>query len=106
MNHAGATPPVRRSGYTSSGFLLQPTRHRRSPAGRSHHRLSNEPAPALLDERGRVRNLPEIYELLPEKGDHEDSTWPMLADRGLLRGYRFEGFLRTIDSPKDVAQAE
>ncbi|MDE3074330.1 MAG: nucleotidyltransferase family protein [Chloroflexota bacterium] len=49
---------------------------------------------------------PAIRELLPERGDHETTTWPELARQGRLHGYRFEGFWRSLDSAKDVAEAE
>lgn len=48
---------------------------------------------------------PEIVELLPERGDHEDTTFPQLASRGKLAGYRIPGFWRGIDTVKDVLEA-
>ncbi|RNL87408.1 nucleotidyltransferase family protein [Halostreptopolyspora alba] len=43
--------------------------------------------------------------MLPEKGDHESSTFPELADEGRLFGYRIGGFWRGIDTAKDVKEA-
>jgi NDP-sugar pyrophosphorylase family protein len=48
---------------------------------------------------------PECIGLLPDKGDHEDSTFPELARAGKLGGYRIEGYWRGIDTVKDVIEA-
>lgn len=48
---------------------------------------------------------PEVVSLLPDKGDHEDSTFPQLADEGRLIGYRISGYWKGIDTVKDVISA-
>jgi len=48
---------------------------------------------------------PEALERLPEKGDHELSTFPELAAEGKLRGYRHEGVWLTVNTPKDLRRA-
>lgn len=48
---------------------------------------------------------PECVDLLPDKGDHEDSTFPELARQGKLGGYRIDGYWRGIDTVKDVIEA-
>lgn len=48
---------------------------------------------------------PDVIGLLPDKGDHEDSTFPQLAHDGRLVGYRIEGYWRGIDTVKDVMEA-
>ncbi|MFI1886238.1 NDP-sugar synthase [Streptomyces jumonjinensis] len=48
---------------------------------------------------------PDVVELLPDKGDHEDSTFPELASDGRLIGYRLSGYWRGIDTVKDVVEA-
>ncbi len=48
----------------------------------------------------------EALELLPERGDHEQSTFPELAAAGRLRGYRHEGVWLTVNTPKDLRRAE
>jgi NDP-sugar pyrophosphorylase family protein len=48
---------------------------------------------------------PECIDLLPDKGDHEDSTFPELARDGKLGGYRIEGYWKGIDTVKDVIEA-
>ncbi|HEX2053023.1 MAG TPA: nucleotidyltransferase family protein, partial [Actinomycetota bacterium] len=48
---------------------------------------------------------PECVDLLPDRGDHEDSTFPELAQAGKLGGYRIEGYWRGIDTVKDVLEA-
>jgi NDP-sugar pyrophosphorylase family protein len=46
-----------------------------------------------------------ITQLLPLKGDHEDSTFPSLAERRSLSAYKFRGYWRGIDTVKDVVEA-
>jgi mannose-1-phosphate guanylyltransferase len=48
----------------------------------------------------------EALELLPDEGDHEDSTFPGLASRGRLSALRFSGAWRSVDSLKDLREAE
>lgn len=48
---------------------------------------------------------PELTEMLPELGDHEDSTFPDLASEGKLWGYRITGYWRGIDTVKDIQEA-
>ncbi|MFI1092306.1 NDP-sugar synthase [Streptomyces sp. NPDC020917] len=48
---------------------------------------------------------PDVIGRLPDKGDHEDSTFPDLAQEGLLVGYRISGYWRGIDTVKDVIEA-
>jgi uncharacterized protein (DUF1800 family) len=52
----------------------------------------------LLDE--------EALERLPERGDHEQSTFPELAEEGKLFAYRHEGLWITVNTPKDLMRAE
>ena len=42
----------------------------------------------------------------PEKGDHEQSTFPELAAEGKLGGYRHDGVWLTVNTPKDLRRAE
>jgi NDP-sugar pyrophosphorylase family protein len=48
---------------------------------------------------------PEILSLLPEKGDHEDTTFPQLAVDKRLAGYKIPGYWRGVDTVKDVKEA-
>ncbi|WP_052874798.1 nucleotidyltransferase family protein [Streptomyces sp. NBC_01439] len=48
---------------------------------------------------------PDVIGLLPDKGDHEDSTFPQLAKDGRLIGYRLSGYWRGVDTVKDVIEA-
>jgi NDP-sugar pyrophosphorylase family protein len=48
----------------------------------------------------------EAIERLPERGDHEQSTFPELADEGKLYGFRHEGLWITVNTPKDLQRAE
>ena len=43
---------------------------------------------------------------LPERGDHEQSTFPELAAAGRLRGFRHTGVWLTVNTPKDLHRAE
>ena len=47
----------------------------------------------------------EALALLPEKGDHELSTFPELAAARRLRAYRHEGVWLTVNTPKDLRRA-
>ena len=48
---------------------------------------------------------PEALERLPERGDHEQSTFPELAQEGKLRGHRHGGVWLTVNTPKDLRRA-
>jgi NDP-sugar pyrophosphorylase family protein len=48
----------------------------------------------------------EALERLPERGDHETSTFPELAGEGKLRAYRHDGFWLTVNTPKELRRAE
>jgi NDP-sugar pyrophosphorylase family protein len=48
----------------------------------------------------------EALERLPERGDHEQSTFPELAAEGKLRGFRHTGVWLTVNTPKDLRLAE
>ena len=43
---------------------------------------------------------------LPEKGDHETSTFPELAAEGQLGAFRHEGLWLTVNTPKDLRLAQ
>jgi NDP-sugar pyrophosphorylase family protein len=48
----------------------------------------------------------ETLALLPERGDHETSTFPDLASEGRVRAFRNTGLWLTINTPKDLRRAE
>jgi NDP-sugar pyrophosphorylase family protein len=48
---------------------------------------------------------PEAVPLLPDRGDHEDTTFPHLATESRLAGFRLSGYWRGIDTVKDVTEA-
>jgi NDP-sugar pyrophosphorylase family protein len=48
---------------------------------------------------------PEITALLPDLGDHEDTTFPGLAKEGRLSAYRINGYWRGVDNAKDLKTA-
>jgi len=47
----------------------------------------------------------EALERLPERGDHETSTFPELAAEGRLHALRHEGVWLTVNTPKDLRVA-
>jgi NDP-sugar pyrophosphorylase family protein len=49
---------------------------------------------------------PEALERLPDRGDHETSTFPELAAEGKLCGFRHDGVWLTVNTPKDLRGAE
>jgi NDP-sugar pyrophosphorylase family protein len=48
----------------------------------------------------------EALEQLPERGDHETTTFPLLAARRRLHGYRHLGTWLTVNTPKELRMAE
>lgn len=48
----------------------------------------------------------EALARLPERGDHELSTFPELAAEGKLYAYRHTGVWLTVNTPKDLRKAE
>jgi NDP-sugar pyrophosphorylase family protein len=48
----------------------------------------------------------EALARLPERGDHETSTFPELAATGRLGGFRHEGVWLTVNTPKDLRRCE
>jgi NDP-sugar pyrophosphorylase family protein len=47
----------------------------------------------------------EAIARLPERGDHESTTFPDLAEEGRLRAFRHEGLWLTVNTPKDLRRA-
>lgn len=47
----------------------------------------------------------KTIERFPQRGDHEDTTFPRLAAEGRLAGYRLKSYWRGIDNLKDVREA-
>jgi len=48
----------------------------------------------------------EALDQLPERGDHETTTFPLLAARRRLLGYRHRGVWLTVNTPKELRLAE
>lgn len=48
----------------------------------------------------------EAIARLPERGDHETTTFPELAAAGRLRAWRHEGLWLTVNTPKDLRVAQ
>jgi NDP-sugar pyrophosphorylase family protein len=47
----------------------------------------------------------EAIERFPEKGDHESTTFPELAEAGDLHAYRHDGLWLTVNTPKELRVA-
>jgi NDP-sugar pyrophosphorylase family protein len=47
----------------------------------------------------------EAIDRLPERGDHEQTTFPELAAEGKLRAFRHAGTWLTVNTPKDLRRA-
>jgi NDP-sugar pyrophosphorylase family protein len=48
----------------------------------------------------------EALERLPDRGDHERTTFPELAAEGRLAAFRHEGLWLTVNTPKDLRAAD
>jgi NDP-sugar pyrophosphorylase family protein len=48
----------------------------------------------------------EALDRLPQRGDHEQTTFPELAQEGKLFAHRHEGLWITVNTPKDLMRAE
>jgi NDP-sugar pyrophosphorylase family protein len=48
----------------------------------------------------------EALERLPERGDHEETTFPELAREGRVHAFRNTGLWLTINTPKDLRRAQ
>lgn len=48
----------------------------------------------------------ETIERLPDKGDHESTTFPELAAEGTLRAFRHRGLWLTVNTPKELRVAQ
>jgi len=48
----------------------------------------------------------EAVERLPERGDHEDTTFPELAAEGRIAAYRNTSFWLTVNTPKQLREAD
>jgi NDP-sugar pyrophosphorylase family protein len=46
-----------------------------------------------------------FFDLLPDVGDHEDTAFPLLAERGQLRAFHSRAYWRSIDTVKDLTEA-
>jgi NDP-sugar pyrophosphorylase family protein len=47
---------------------------------------------------------PRIIEKMPVKGDHEELTFPQLAEQNQLRVFKTRAFWKTIDTVKDLTE--
>lgn len=48
----------------------------------------------------------EFFSMLPDRGDHETTTFPKLAAQGKLFGFKSRAYWHPVDSIKDLHEAE
>lgn len=46
----------------------------------------------------------EVERMLPDQGDHEDSTFPRLAQERRLGAYKSRAYWRSVDTVKDISE--
>jgi NDP-sugar pyrophosphorylase family protein len=79
--------------------------HAASPGGAQAARVvgfRSEPVLPYWVNGGVYVLDPAIRDLLPDKGDHEEHTFPRLAKEGKLLGYKSQNFWRAVDTVKDL----
>lgn len=98
----------RRRGATATVMLTR----LRSPYGitrgdRAGHIVAFQEKPLLPHwiNAGVYVLAADFFRRLPERGDHETTTFPDLAAEGKLFGYRSHAYWRSIDSFKDLTEA-
>ncbi len=98
----------RRKGATATVMLTR----LRSPYGitrgdRAGHIVAFDEKPMLPHwiNAGVYVLAPDFFRGLPERGDHERTTFPELAAEGKLFGYRSRAYWRSIDTFKDLTEA-
>lgn len=98
----------RRKGATATVMLTR----LRSPYGitrgdRAGHIIAFEEKPLLPHwiNAGVYVLAADFFRRLPERGDHETTTFPELAAEGKLFGYYSRAYWRSIDSFKDLTEA-
>ena len=76
-------------------------------SGRSRIRCFDEkpPLPYWLNAGVYVLSR-QFFQMLPEKGDHETTLFPQLAECGGLRGYKSRAYWKGIDTLKDLSEVE
>ncbi len=47
---------------------------------------------------------PSVHELLPDRGDHEFTTLPLLAERGQMHAFKTHSFWRAMDTVRDITE--
>ncbi len=99
----------RRKGATATVMLTR----LRSPYGitrrdRAGHIVAFDEKPILPHwiNAGVYVLAPDFFHRLPDRGAHATTTFPALAAEGKLFGYRSRSYWRTIDTFKDLTEAE
>ena len=96
---SGAVATVMLTRFVSPYGIVQVTRDGRIIRFQEKPRL-----PHWINAGLYVLSRP-FFDLLPDVGDHEDSAFPLLAERGQLRAYRSRAYWRSIDTIKDLTEA-
>lgn len=93
---AGAMASILLAPYISQYGIVDVDEHHRVVGFRSEPRL-----PYWINAGVYVMEQ-AVRELLPDRGDHEASTFPQLAQQGKLHGFQNERFWRAVDTVKDL----
>jgi len=64
--------------------------------------FKEKPELALWINAGIYIIQPEVRELLPDVGDHEEITFPELAEKGQLQAFQTRAFWKAVDTVKDL----
>ncbi|MGW3076252.1 nucleotidyltransferase family protein [Kitasatospora sp. NPDC001132] len=66
--------------------------------------LAAPPPPTCTVNGGVYAFAPGVVPLLPDEGDHADTTLPHLVRLGQLAGYRTDGFWCAVNTPGDLRE--
>jgi NDP-sugar pyrophosphorylase family protein len=106
-------PDLRRSHVASGAAATVAIAPLRSPYGIVHLEDDSDVIADFLEapvlpywiNAGVYVFRPDVVALLPDKGDHEASTFPQLAKERRLNSFRIEGYWRGVDTAKDIKEA-
>jgi mannose-1-phosphate guanylyltransferase len=100
---------IRHSSLATVAITSPPCPYGHIRANEEHDVIEFIEKPACLDapcSTGIYVFNRDILSRLPEKGDVEKTTFPTLAKSRLLKAYQFNGFFITVNTTKDLVEAE
>lgn len=69
------------------------------------HGFSEKPVLPYWINAGAYVLARATVESFPAVGDHETSTFPVLAEQGRLAGFKSDAYWKSVESPKDLREA-